>query len=81
MLRSGLNVPPPPFHVPVDAPPLIEPANGTEIPEQIVWGGPALTVGAGFTVMVLVALTAEQPAGALVVSVKVTVPLKLAAGV
>lgn len=31
--------------------------------------------------MVLVALTVEQPAGAFVVRVKVTVPLKLAAGV
>ena len=35
----------------------------------------------GFTVMVRVAVTAVQPAGLLVVSVRVTVPLKLAAGV
>jgi hypothetical protein len=31
--------------------------------------------------MILVALTAEQPEGEFVVSVKVTVPLKFAAGV
>ena len=42
---------------------------------------PALTVGAGFTLIVLVALTAEQVPGAFVVKVKVTVPVKFAAGV
>jgi hypothetical protein len=43
--------------------------------EQIVWALPALTVAAGLTVMVLVPLTGEHPAGVLVVSVRVTVPL------
>ena len=39
-------------------------------------------VGRAFTVMVLVELTAPHgPEGSLVVNVKVTVPLKLAAGV
>jgi hypothetical protein len=42
---------------------------------QTTSGPPALTVGNGLTVMVLVALTAAQGAGALVVSVKVTTPL------
>ena len=35
----------------------------------------------GFTVMVRVAVAAVHPAGVLLVSVKVTVPLKFAAGV
>ena len=44
-------------------------------------GPPGVTVGSGFILIVLVALTAGQVPGALVVSVKVTVPVKLAAGV
>ena len=44
-------------------------------------GTPGVTVGAGFTFIVLVALTAVQLAGALVVKVKVTAPVKFAAGV
>ena len=44
-------------------------------------GPSGITVGSGFTLIVLVALTAGQAPGALVVSVNVTVPVKLAAGV
>ena len=42
---------------------------------------PAFTTGNAFTVIVLVALTAGQEPGALVVSVSVTTPLKFGAGV
>lgn len=48
---------------------------------QTVFGPPGVTVAAGLTFIVLVALTAGQTPGALVVKVKVTVPVKLAAGV
>ena len=48
---------------------------------QTILGPPGVTVAAGFTVIVLVAVTAGQAPGALVVNVKVTVPVKLAAGV
>ena len=82
-----LNDPPPEVidHAPVVAPPpTLAPvkvmADGVA-DWHAVLGLPAFTVGAAFTVMVLVALTAEQPVGAFVVSVKVTVPLKFAAGV
>src|ERR1044072_3750366 len=44
-------------------------------------GPPAFAVGAAFTVIVLVSLAAAQAPGAFDVSVKVTVPEKLAAGV
>jgi hypothetical protein len=43
--------------------------------------GPATAVGAAVTLIVLVDVAAVQPAGASVVKVNVTVPLKLAAGV
>jgi hypothetical protein len=48
---------------------------------QTLSGPPGVTVATGFTVIVLVALTAGQAVGEFVVSVKVTVPEKLAAGV
>lgn len=82
-----LNVPPPDVidHVPVVAPP------PTVAPDKVMAEGvadwhttsalPALTVGTGLTVMVLSAVTAAQLPVVLVVSLKVTVPLKLAAGV
>ena len=82
-----LKFPPPDVidHAPVVAPPpTLAPANGIAdgvADSHIVLGPPAFTVGAAFTVMILVALTTEQSAGASVVSVKVTVPLKFAAGV
>ena len=44
-------------------------------------GPPGITVASGFTLIVLVALTAVQAPGALVVRVKVAIPVKLAAGV
>jgi hypothetical protein len=58
-----------------------EPAIVAVVFEQIVRSEPALTVAEGLIVMVLVALTTEHILGAFVVSVRVTVPLKLAAGV
>jgi hypothetical protein len=48
---------------------------------QTLLGPPGVTVAAAFTLMVRVALAAGQAPGALDVSVNVTVPLKLAAGV
>jgi hypothetical protein len=72
-------------HVPVVAPPPIDD------PDKVIAAGvadwqttssvPALTVGAGFMVMVRVALTGVHGPAASVVSVRVTVPVKLAAGV
>ena len=44
-------------------------------------GPPPFTVAKGFTLIVLVVLTAGQAPGAFVVSVNVTVPVKFAAGV
>ena len=67
--------------VPEVAPPPSAPAIVAVPSEQIVSAGPAFMVGAWLTVIVLVEVTAEHDAGALVVNVSVTVPLKLAAGV
>ena len=65
----------------VELPPIL-PASVTELPAQTVWAVPAFAVAACVTVMVLVALTAGHgPVGSFVVSVKITVPLKLAVGV
>ena len=82
-----LNVPPPDVidQAPVVAPPpTLAPvsviADGVA-DWQTLSGPPGVTVAAGFTFMVLVALTAGQAPGALVVNVKVTVPVKFAAGV
>ena len=82
-----LKAPPPEVidHAPVVAlPPTLAPLN--VIAEgvadwQISDDVPAVTVGAGFTLIVLIALTAEHAPGALVVNVNVTVPVKFAAGV
>ena len=68
-------------HVAEVAPPPKDPAMVAVAFEQIVWATPALTVAAAFTLIVLVALIAEQGDVALVVKVKVTVPVKFAAGV
>jgi hypothetical protein len=82
-----LKVPPPEVidHAPVVAPPpTLAPANAIAdgVPDwQTVLGPPAFTVGVAFTVMVLVALSVEHAVGAFVVRVKLTVPLKFAAGV
>ena len=63
------------------APPPNDPDMVAVPSEQIVWDVPALTVGIGFTVIVLVSLMAVQGAVALEVRIKVTVPVKFAAGV
>ena len=82
-----LKVPPPDVidHAPVVAPPpTLAPLNviADGVADwQTLSGPPGVTVGAVFTLIVLVALTAEQAPGALVVRVKVTVPVKFAAGV
>ena len=82
-----LKIPPPEVidHAPVVAPP------PTVAPESVIADGvgdwqtvkvpPVFTVGAALIIMVLVALITEQAVDAFVVSVNVTVPLKLAAGV
>ena len=82
-----LNVPPPEVtdQAPVVAPPpTLAPAKVIAVGVadwQISADVPAVTVGAGFTFIVLVALTAPQAPGASVVKVSVTVPVKFAAGV
>ena len=82
-----LNVPPPDVmdQVPVEAPPpTLAPLSVTAVGVadwQISADVPAVTVGAGFTFIVLVALTAPHAPGASVVNFNVTIPLKLAAGV
>jgi len=82
-----LSVPPPEVmdQAPVVAlPPTLAPLNVMAVGVadwQTLFGPPGVTVATGLTVMVLVPLTAGQAVGALVVSVRVTVPLKLAAGV
>jgi len=82
-----LNDPPPEVmdHAPVVAPPpILAPlsviADGVA-DWQTLSGPPALTVGIAFTVIVLVAVAVVHPVGAFVVSIKVTVPVKFAAGV
>ena len=67
--------------VPELAPPPYEPAIVAVPFEQMVSGGPAETVGAGFIVIVRVADIGGQFAGAFVVNVRITVPEKFAAGV
>ena len=67
---------------PEKVPPAGEPVNVTTAALTHTAGYvPAFTTGKAFTVIVLVALTAGHEPGALVVSVSVTTPLKLAAGV
>ena len=75
-------------HAPVVAlPPTLDPLNGKAVglvDWQSVSGPPAVTAAAGVTLIVRVALTGEHgptPSGSFEVSVKVTVPLQLAAGV
>ena len=76
------NVPLGAVHVELVALPPIDPANVTGPPAHTVWAVPAFAVAAGLTVIVLVALTEiHGPAGSSVVKVKVTVPVKFAAGV
>ena len=62
-------VAPPPTLAPLNV--IAEGVADWQISEDV----PAVTVGAGFTLNVLVALTAEQAAGVLVVNVNVTVPV------
>ena len=72
-------------HAPVVAPPpTVAPISviADGVPDwQTVLGPPAFTVGVALTVIVLVVLIAEHAVSAFVVRVKVTVPLKFAAGV
>jgi hypothetical protein len=76
------NVPEPlVVQVPLVAPPPSVAFNVAELLEQIVCGAPAFTVGAWFTVIVLVSVTGVHPDGASVVSVSVTVPKKFDTGV
>ena len=78
----GLNVPVPPDQTPPVALPPTTPASVTlGVLEHTVWLVPAAAVGRGLTVIVLSSVTGEQPAGALVVNLKVTVPVKFACGV
>ena len=82
-----LNVPPPEVmdHAPVVAPPpTLAPLRVTAVGVadwQISADVPAVTVGAGFTFIVLVADLAVQFPGAFVVNVNATAPVKFAAGV
>ena len=77
-----LNVPlPVVVQVPEVALPPMDAAIVAVALEQMVSAGPAVTVGSGLTVIVLVATTAEHVPGALVVNVRVTVPEKFTAGV
>ena len=62
-------------------PPMLAPDRATEPPAHTDCALPALTVARGDTTIVLLLLVAAHPAGALVVNVKVTVPVKLATGV
>ena len=73
-----LNVPlPEVLEVALVAVPPIEPAMVAVLLLHINWAGPALTVGAWFTVTSMVELTVVQgpvPSGSALVSVSVTVP-------
>jgi len=79
----GVKVPPAGVdHIPPVAPPPIEPLKGAEVPpwQMADTGGPASTVGAAFTIIVLLskAVPQEPP---VVVNVSVAVPLNPAGGV
>jgi len=68
--------------VALDAPPpMLAPDRVTVPPAHTDCALPALTVALGDTTIVLLPVAAVQPAGTLVVNIKVTVPVKLAAGV
>jgi hypothetical protein len=75
-----LRVPPPEVmdHAPVVAPPpTLAPTSVMgkgEADWHVLIAAPGVTVAAGLTLIVLVALTAGQPAGTLVVNVKTTGP-------
>src|SRR5947199_5736452 len=78
---SGLNVPVPPLHVPLEAPPPIAPASCTcGLLEHTVWGSPALAVAARLMVMRIVSLTTPHgPLGSFVVSASDTPPAAISA--
>jgi len=77
-LAFGEKLPPPPLHDPLVALPPTIPFKLTVPPAQIVWVLPALAVATWSTVIITVEVTAGQgPAGSLVVSVSVTVPLAI----
>ena len=68
--------------VALDAPPpMVAPVKATEPPAHTDCALPALTVALGDTTIVLLPVAAVHPAGILVVNNKVTVPVKLGAGV
>ena len=76
----GLKAPVPPVHIPVDDPPVIEPFKVTSgLLAQTDWFTPALTIGAGVMVIVILSLTGLQFPLPVVVSVKVTVPAVISA--
>src|SRR5439155_1012646 len=66
---SRLNVPVPPLHVPLEAPPPIAPASCTcGLLAHTVWGSPALAVAARLMVIRIVSLTVPHgPLGSFVV--------------
>jgi len=80
-----LNIPPPEVidHAAEAAlPPKPAPDKvSADAPLQSVFGPPGVTVGLAVTVIVLVPVAAEHAPETFVVSVKITVPLKLAEGV
>src|SRR5215472_3698226 len=79
----GLNVPAPPLQVPVEAPPPTTPASCTAgAAVHTVTLLPAFAVATGLIVMATLALaTAHGPPVAFVVSVSVTPPAAISAGV
>src|SRR5689334_15032856 len=64
----GLNVPVPPLHVPVVAPPVTEPASCTRaLLAHTAWSGPAFTTAMALMVIFIWSLTAPHgPAGSFV---------------
>src|SRR5262245_15998607 len=81
--RPGLNVPVPPFQVPVDTVPETLPLSATcGLVEHTAWSGPAFTTVLGSMVITIWSLTAGHgPLGSLVVSVRVTLPAAISAAV
>jgi len=79
----GANVPAPPLHVPLEAPPPMTPANCTAgAAAHTVRSAPASAVATGWMTMRMSSLaTAHGPPVATVVSVSVTPPAAISAGV
>lgn len=74
-LAFGLNVPAPPLHMPVLAPPVIVPRSTASLPAHTVWSAPALTVTEGLMVTTIWSDTdGHAPGGSFVVSVSMAEP-------